>query len=141
MIIIAKGGNMLEVGIKYSKEIVVDEKLTASAAGSGGLDVYGTPYMIALMECTCKECAQQFLDDSKGTVGISISTNHKAATPLGMKVTCECELIEIDRSRLVFSVKCFDEIEEIGVGKHERFIIDNEKFLEKVNAKFEKVSK
>lgn len=132
---------MLEVGLKYSKEMIVDKNSTAAAAGSGGLEVFGTPYMISLMEFTCKECAQQFLDDSKGTVGISISTNHKAATPMGMKVTCECELIEVDRSRLVFSVRCFDEIEEIGVGRHERFIIDNEKFLASVNAKIEKVKK
>lgn len=132
---------MLEVGLKHKSELIVDKSKTAAAAGSGGLEVFGTPYMIALMELTCKECAQQYLDDSKGTVGISISTNHKAATPMGMKVTCECELVEVDRSRLVFNVKCFDELDEIGEGKHERFIIDNEKFLASVNAKIEKAKK
>ena len=94
--------------------------------------------MIALMECTCKELAQKELDDSQGTVGISISTNHKAATPMGMKVTCEAELVEIDRSRLVFNVVCSDEMDVIGEGQHQRFIIDNEKFLAGVNAKIDK---
>ncbi len=129
---------MLEVGMKHSVELVVDKSKTAAAAGSGGLEVFGTPYMIALMECTCKELAQKELDDSQGTVGISISTNHKAATPMGMKVTCEAELVEIDRSRLVFNVVCSDELDVIGEGQHQRFIIDNEKFLAGVNAKINK---
>lgn len=129
---------MLEVGMKHSVELVVDKSKTAAAAGSGGLEVFGTPYMIALMECTCKELAQKELDDSQGTVGISISTNHKADTPMGMKVTCEAELVEIDRSRLVFNVVCSDEMDVIGEGQHQRFIIDNEKFLAGVNAKIDK---
>ena len=129
---------MLEVGMKHSVELVVDKSKTAAAAGSGGLEAFGTPYMIALMECTCKELAQKELDDSQGTVGISISTNHKAATPMGMKVTCEAELVEIDRSRLVFNVVCSDEMDVIGEGQHQRFIIDNEKFLAGVNAKIDK---
>lgn len=129
---------MLEVGMKHTVEIVVDKSNTAAAAGSGGLEVFGTPYMIALMECTCKELAQKELDDSQGTVGISISTNHKAATPMGMKVRCEAELVEIDRSRLVFKVVCSDELDTIGEGEHQRFIIDNEKFLAGVNAKIDK---
>ena len=119
---------MLEVGMKHSVELVVDKSKTAAAAGSGGLEVFGTPYMIA----------QKELDDSQGTVGISISTNHKAATPMGMKVTCEAELVEIDRSRLVFNVVCSDELDVIGEGQHQRFIIDNEKFLAGVNAKIDK---
>lgn len=132
---------MLEVGLKHSCELVVDKSNTAAAAGSGGLEVFGTPYMIALMEQTCKELAQKHLDDSQGTVGISISTNHKAATPLGMKVVCEAELVEVDRSRLVFKVRCYDELDDIGEGEHQRFIIDNEKFLVSVNAKMDKAKK
>src|SRR3712207_3689327 len=130
---------MLEVGMKHRVELIVDKSNTAAAAGSGGLEVFGTPYMISLMECTCKELAQKELEDTQGTVGISISTNHKAATPLGMKVICEAELVEIDRKRLVFKVTCSDEIEVIGEGEHQRFIIDNEKFLAGVNAKIDKV--
>lgn len=129
---------MLEVGLKSVEKTVVDKTNTAAAIGSGGLEVFSTPSMISLMECTCKLCAQEHLEEGLGTVGISISTNHKAATPIGMEVTCECELVEIDRSRLVFKVRCYDELEEIGVGTHERFIVDNAKFLANVDAKIER---
>ncbi|WP_101772465.1 thioesterase family protein [Peptostreptococcus faecalis] len=132
---------MLEVGMKHVVKEIVDKSKTAGAVGSGGLDVYATPCMIALMEKACKESVQPHLEEGKGTVGISISTNHKAATPLGMEVRCDCELVEIDRSRLVFKTKCYDEIDEIGEGMHERFIIDNDKFLANVNSKIEKVKK
>lgn len=132
---------MLEVGLKNVEKLVVDNTNTAAAVGSGGLDVFSTPAMIGLMEMACKLCAQKELEDSLGTVGISISVKHKAATPIGMEVRCECELVEIDRSRLVFNVKCFDELEEIGEGIHERFIIDNAKFLANVNSKIERANK
>ncbi|MEG0250464.1 MAG: thioesterase family protein [Peptostreptococcus sp.] len=132
---------MLKVGMKHTEKMVVDRESTAAHVGSGGLEVFATPSMIALMERTCKNCVDGQLEAGKGTVGISISTNHKAATPLGMEVICECELVEIDRSRLSFEVKCFDEIEQIGEGKHERFIVDNEKFLENVNKKIENSKK
>lgn len=132
---------MLEVGIKHIEKTKVDNTNTAAAVGSGGLDVYSTPAMIGLMEMTCKICAQEYLEDGLGTVGISVSIKHKAATPIGMEVRCECELVEIDRSRLVFKVKCYDELDEIGEGIHERFIIENDKFLANVNAKIEKAKK
>lgn len=131
----------MEIGAKLVEEIVVDQTMTAAAVGSGGLEVYSTPDMIALMEMTCKKCAQNFLDDSMGTVGISVNIKHMAATPVGMKVRCECELVEVDRARLVFNVKCFDEMDQIGEGTHERFVVDNEKFLSKVNSKIEKARK
>lgn len=129
---------MLEVGLKNVEKLVVDKTNTAASVGSGGLEVFSTPNMIALMEMTCKNLADSKLEEGKGTVGISISTNHKAATPLGMEVRCECELVEIDRSRLVFNVKCFDELDEIGEGRHERFIIENDKFLAQVNSKIDR---
>ena len=132
---------MLKVGMKHTEKMIVDKEATAAHVGSGGLEVFATPSMIALMEKTCKNCVDSHLDSGKGTVGISISTNHKAATPLGMEVRCECELVEVDRSRLSFEVKCFDEIEEIGEGKHDSFIVDNDKFLENVNKKIERSKK
>ena len=64
-----------------------------------------------------------------------VNVKHLAATPLGMKITCESELVEIDRRRLVFNVKAFDECGIIGEGTHERFIIDREKFMAKTNSK------
>ncbi len=128
----------IEVGIKGKKEYVVTKELTAAAVGSGLLEVYGTPYMIALMEETCHTSVEEFLEDGQGTVGISIEIKHTAATPVGMKVWCESELIEVDGKRMVFSLKTFDEVGPIGEGTHQRFIIDNEKFMRKTQAKLEK---
>ena len=71
-------------------------------------------------------------------MGTKVSISHVSATPTGMKVTCESELVEIDRKRLVFSVKAFDERGLIGEGVHERFIIDNDKFLRRTQEKLEK---
>lgn len=129
---------MLKTGLKNTKTIRVDKSNTAAAVGSGGLEVFSTPDMIALMEGTCKSLVDEYLEEGKGTVGISISTDHKAATPVGMEVTCEAELVEIDRSRLVFKVRCKDELDDISEGEHQRFIVDNEKFLANVNKKIQK---
>ena len=125
----------IEVGIKGRKEYTVTKELTAAAVGSGLLEVYGTPYMIALMEETCHTSVGEFLQEGQGTVGISLNIKHTAATPVGMKVWCESELVEVDGKRLVFEVKAFDEAGPIGEGEHQRFIIENERFLEKTNNK------
>lgn len=125
----------IKTGIKGYKEYVVTKELTAAAVGSGLLEVYGTPYMIALMEETCHTSVGEFLEDGQGTVGISLNVKHNAATPVGMKVWCESELVEVDGKRLVFKVQTFDEAGPIGEGEHQRFIIDNERFLEKTNSK------
>ena len=125
----------IEIGIKGRKEYVVTPELTAAAVGSGLLEVYGTPYMIALMEETCHTSVGEFLEEGQGTVGISLNVKHTAATPVGMKVWCESELVEVDGKRLVFKVQTFDEAGPIGEGEHQRFIIDNTRFLEKTNAK------
>ena len=126
---------MLEIGIKGTKEIVVTEDVTAKKFASGALEVYATPAMIALIEDTAFSSIQDQLEEGQGTVGINVNVSHLAATPMGMKVRCETELIDIDRKRLVFHAVVYDEIEKIGEGTHERFIIDNDKFLERINAK------
>ena len=125
----------IKTGIKGHMEYIVTKELTAAAVGSGLLEVYGTPYMVALMEETCHTSVGQFLEEGQGTVGISLEIKHTAATPVGMKVWCDSELVEVDGKRLVFNVKTFDEAGPIGEGVHQRFIIDNEKFLSKTNAK------
>ena len=91
--------------------------------------------MIALLEETAWKSVQPFLDAGLGTVGTRVDVRHLAATPLGMQVTCESELVEIDRRRLVFKVDVFDESGKIGEGTHERFIIQNDKFFAAANAK------
>ena len=125
----------MEIGIKGKVETVVNEANTAKFVGSGSLDVFATPNMVGLMEQAAQMSVAPYLEEGQGTVGTRLDISHDAATPLGMKVWAESELIEIDRRRLVFEVKAYDECGLIGQGRHERFIITNEKFLAKVNEK------
>ena len=126
---------MLKEGVKGTQEIMVTEENTAKVMGSGALDVFATPAMIALMEKTAWESVQPYLEEGSGTVGTLMNVKHVAATPVGMEVTCETKLVEVDRNRLVFEVKAYDAAGVIGEGTHERFIIDNERFLAKAEAK------
>lgn len=127
--------NMLQKGIKGRHEEVVTHELTAARVGSGLVEVYATPMMIALMEKTCATAVEPFLAEGDGTVGTLVNVTHSAATPVGMKVWCECELVDMDRRRLVFEVTAYDERGVIGQGTHERFIINKEKFQSKVDQK------
>lgn len=129
---------MIQTGITCKKKITVTPEMTAAAMGSGALEVLATPSMIALMEGTAQEAVQNLLEDGQGTVGTRIDVRHLAATPVGMEVTCTAEITEVDRRRIVFTVKAQDEKEVIGEGTHERFVIDNEKFFAKCRHKLEK---
>ena len=126
---------MLEAGIKNKKTIMVTPQTSAKAVGSGLLDVFATPSMIALMEGCSHESVAAELEEGCGTVGISLNVKHVAATPIGMKVWCESELVKVDGRILTFEVKAYDERGLIGEGVHERCIIYNEKFQKKTDAK------
>ncbi len=126
---------MLEIGIKHTETEIVTPEKTAAKVGSGALPVYATPAMIALMEKTAMNSVSDKLEVGQGTVGTLLEIKHLSASKEGSTIRCESELTEIDRRRLVFCVKAYDEAGLIGEGKHERFIVDNEKFMEKVNNK------
>lgn len=130
-----KKKTMIEIGIKGRLEQTVTPEMSAARVGSGLVEVFATPMMIALMEKTCNESVLPCLDEGQGTVGTHLNVAHSAATPVGMRVWCESELVEVDRRRLVFKVKAFDECGLIGEGTHERFIIDTAKFAAKVYSK------
>ena len=127
--------NMIAIGLKGHLEQTVTEEVTADRIGSGLVKVFATPMMIALIEQTCNESVVPYLDEGQGTVGTHVDVSHCAATPVGMKVWCDSELVEVDRRRLVFDVKAYDECGLIGEGTHERFIIDSAKFQAKIDAK------
>ena len=127
--------NMIAIGLKGQLEQTVTEEVTADRIGSGLVKVFATPMMIALIEQTCNESVVPYLDEGQGTVGIHVDVSHCAATPVGMRVWCDSELVEVDRRRLVFDVKAYDECGLIGEGRHERFIIDSAKFQAKIDAK------
>ncbi len=125
----------LKIGLICEIREEVTLKNTASALGSGGIDVYATPAMIALMEKAAMNAVQSALAEGLSTVGTMVNIKHMAATPVGMTVTAKAELIEVSEKRLLFKVEAFDEKDKIGEGIHERFIINVEKFISRVNAK------
>ncbi|MEA4901217.1 thioesterase family protein [Desulfitobacterium sp.] len=123
----------LKIGLKGRAENVVNEGNTAKSMGSGSLEVYATPALVALMEAAAVNALN--LEAGESSVGTALEIKHAAATPIGMKVWAEAELVEIDRRRLVFAINAYDEVEKIGSGRHERFIIQTERFLSKAYQK------
>ena len=126
---------MVETGIKGSNEILVTPEWTAKHIGSGTVLVLATPMLIALMERTCQESVKPYLEPDEETVGIHVNVHHHAATPVGMTVWCESEVIEIDRRKITFRVAVYDNQGLVGDGTHERFIINVSKFKEKTEAR------
>ncbi len=121
--------NNLIVGLKQEKIINVEPKDSAKNYGSGLVDVYSTPAMIALMESTSNELLQPFLRESEISVGIEINVKHIKATSIGDKVTCCSEIIEINKNKITFKVEAFDSKGKIGEGTHKRAIVNKENFL------------
>lgn len=126
---------MLKEGITNTETVIVNKDNSAKTMGSGTLDVFATPAMVALMEKTAWRSLIPYLEDGQGTVGIHLDITHDAPTPLGMTVTCESKLVKIDGRRLVFEVTATDGRDVIGMGIHERFLIWDEKFQNKANEK------
>ena len=126
---------MVELGIKGKQDTIVTTANVAMNVGSGKVQVFATPMMIALMEKAAALSIEPVLEPGQSSVGTRINVSHCAATPMGMHVWAETEVIEIDRRRVTFSVKAYDERGLIGEGAHDRFIIDVEKFIAKAESK------
>ena len=124
-------------GLCHSETLVVEHKDTAAVYGSGSLEVFATPAMIALMEKTCLEGVNDKIGEGNTTVGIAVNIKHLKASPVGSTIRCNAKLIEVDRKRLVFEVQCFEGETLIGEGTHERFVVDSEKFMGKLGVRSE----
>jgi len=126
---------MVDCGKKGRAEAVVTKEMTALHVGSGSLEVYATPMLVALME----NASVNALDILGGqtSVGTFIEVKHLAATPLGMKVWAEAEVVETEGRRRSFRIDAFDEKGKIGEGKHERIIVESFKFMNKTKARLE----
>ena len=128
---------MLEIGITNTKELIVTKENTALALGSGTLEVFATPAMIALMEGTAAESVEAFLEEGQTTVGTALDVKHLAASPIDMPIHCESELIAVDGRALTFNVATYDKAGKIGEGTHSRFIVDAKKFFTKAQGKLD----
>ncbi len=126
----------MEPGLVGETKIVVSQDLTAEASNVEGMaPVLATPRLISFMERTAHLAVLPYLAEGQSTVGIHVDVRHLAATPVGMEVRFRAELIEVDRRRLRFKVEAWDEVEKIGEGEHERFIIDWQRFLDGIEKK------
>ena len=125
----------LSVGLKGRAEAAVTDTNTAAAVGSGSLPVFATPMMVALMEGAAVNALEGHLAEGETSVGTHMDISHDSATPVGIKVWAEAELIAIDGRALTFSVTAHDEAGPIGAGVHTRFLVQGERFLAKAGKK------
>ncbi|MBV9614072.1 MAG: thioesterase family protein [Ktedonobacteraceae bacterium] len=122
----------LKPGMTGEATTTVVHENTAAAVGAGGVEVFGTPMLIALMEGAAWKAVADALDEGYVTVGTRVNISHLAATPLGQQVQASAELVEIDGRRLVFNVVAYDERQKVGEGQHERTIVHLERFLSRI---------
>ncbi len=123
-------------GLTGEIHITVEEGITARAACGGTLPpVLSTPRMIACLEQTAHESILPYLAPGQTSVGTQVNVRHLAATPVGMRVHFHSELLEIDGRRLRFRVEAWDEVEKIAEGEHERVIIDQARFDQRLAQK------
>lgn len=127
----------MEVGLTKKMQEMVSHENTAKAVGSGGLDVYATPAMIALIEKTCYTCIQEQLDSGLSSVGTLVKVAHVSATPIGNQVECVAKIEKVEGRKVEFIVEVCDDFGIIGEGRHERIIIDIDRFMTKVNGKLD----
>ncbi|MCD8009194.1 MAG: dihydrolipoamide acyltransferase [Clostridiales bacterium] len=125
----------ITLGLKGRAETVVTPEKTAAACGSGSLPVYGTPWMLALMEEAACNSLKDALAENQGSVGMGMELTHVSPTPVGMKVWAESELVAVEGKKLTFSVTAYDEAGVIGRCNQQRCLIWNDRFLNRCQNK------
>ena len=126
---------MIEIGKKFEIKILVSENDTAKAVGSGTLEVFATPRMIALMEEAAYKCIADELEEGASSVGTLMNVEHLSATPVGMDVYATAEVSAVEGRKISFIVEAYDEKGIIGKGTHDRFVVFSEKFVAKTYSK------
>lgn len=122
----------VNIGEELVKEIIVTEDMSAKKIGSGNIDVFSTPSLIALMENASQTLLQNFLGEGYSSVGIYINVNHIKASKIGAKVTCKAEISEVNGKRIAFNLEAYDEKGKIGEGTHKRYIINVKEFINRL---------
>lgn len=135
----------LKPGIRYEHKFLVPTSKTVPALYPEAdeflvmPEVFATGFMVGFLEWACIKCINPHLDWPKEqTVGTHVNVSHQAATPPGLEVTASVELIEVDGKRLVFSVEAHDGVDVISKGRHERFVINKERFDAKLGEKLKR---
>jgi fluoroacetyl-CoA thioesterase len=131
----------LKPGLRHTETIRVTEALAVPAQAqlfdplTEMPPVFATAQMIAFVEWACVHALTPYLAPNQRSVGTRVDMTHTAATPIGMLVSAEVELLDIDGRRLRFRAICRDEMETIGEGFHERTVIDHARFTERLRGK------
>lgn len=125
----------LAPGTEGQATTLVTDALTAPAVGSGRVDVYASPSMIALMEAAAVDCVERHLAPGQATLGVHLDVSHTAATPPGLSVTAKATLVAVDGRKLTFEIEARDTYEKIGTARHTRIIVDTKRFEAKVASK------
>ncbi len=127
--------NRLRVGLTGETHTIVNEQNIANRFDPDMVPAFATPMLISLMDNAAHQAVKSHLAPGYESVGTRIAISHIAATPLGMQVTARATLVEIFRNKLIFEAEAFDEVEKIGEGRLERFVIRRDRFLQKLNGK------
>ena len=124
----------LKTGMKHTLEWEVTDQLCTAR---GDYQVFSTPSMTLFVEMTAHHLVQPHLKPGQGQVGLTVNIRHMAPTPVGKKVRCDAELVAIDRRKLTFRAKVYDDVEQVGEAQHERFVVDLDKYMARLKAKIE----
>ena len=124
----------LRPGLETAKSIIVDEARCIGFMGKEGM-VYATPRMVSDVEYACRDFLLTHLDPGEDSVGAHVSIDHLAATPLGLTVKIEARIAEVDRRKVTFEFSVHDPVEQVGRGKHVRFVVETAKTRERLAAK------
>ena len=123
---------MPEIGMTFTSSTIVSQANCAATMGSGDLEVFATPAMVALMENAAMNAVTQSLPQGSTTVGAEMNTTHIKPSPIGAKVQATATLTAVEGRKLTFAVEACDEVGTIGKGTHVRFIVDKERFMAKL---------
>ena len=124
----------LEKGLTFAKSVLVDESRVIGFMGKEGA-VYATPRMVSDVEHTCRDMLLEHLEEGEDSVGVHVSIDHLAPTPVGLAVTVEVRIVELDRRKITWEFSVKDPVEEVGRGTHVRFVVEKAKTRERLAAK------
>ncbi len=127
--------DQIKPGLVGESKLAVTKQVTASAYSSGLVDAFATPAMVGLMENASVAAIQKYLPAGQTSVGIEVCVKHLAATPIGLTVRARSEVIDVDGRRITFKVQAWDDRELIGEGTHQRMVVDEARFNERINQK------
>jgi predicted thioesterase len=125
----------IEVGRTYQSQTRVEEWMTAEKAGNKGVPVLSTPMLLQFVEDAAMQCIAPLLDDDEITLGTHVDLAHLSATPVGLIVRTEVEVLKVDGRRVEYAFTTFDEREKIAEGTHERYVTSRDKLRERLEEK------